>query len=62
MRVVVGHHPHVTQPWERYGEGVRGGEDAQAEYDRERPEDWQTGHLAHHSFLIAVATLIIETA
>jgi poly-gamma-glutamate capsule biosynthesis protein CapA/YwtB (metallophosphatase superfamily) len=20
--VVVGHHPHVTQPWERYGEGV----------------------------------------
>ena len=21
-RVVVGHHPHVTQPWERYGEGV----------------------------------------
>ena len=21
-RVVVGHHPHVTQPWERFGEGV----------------------------------------
>ena len=21
-RVVVGHHPHVTQPWERYGKGV----------------------------------------
>jgi poly-gamma-glutamate capsule biosynthesis protein CapA/YwtB (metallophosphatase superfamily) len=21
-RVVVGHHPHVTQPWERYGAGV----------------------------------------
>ncbi len=21
-RVVVGHHPHVTQPWERYGSGV----------------------------------------
>jgi len=21
-RVVVGHHPHVTQPWERHGEGV----------------------------------------
>ncbi|MCU1335557.1 MAG: putative enzyme of poly-gamma-glutamate biosynthesis (capsule formation)-like protein [Bryobacterales bacterium] len=21
-RVVVGHHPHVTQPWERYGDGV----------------------------------------
>ena len=21
-RIVVGHHPHVTQPWERYGEGV----------------------------------------
>jgi poly-gamma-glutamate synthesis protein (capsule biosynthesis protein) len=21
-RVVVGHHPHVTQPWERWGEGV----------------------------------------
>lgn len=21
-RVVVGHHPHVTQPWERYGPGV----------------------------------------
>jgi len=21
-KVVVGHHPHVTQPWERYGEGV----------------------------------------
>jgi poly-gamma-glutamate synthesis protein (capsule biosynthesis protein) len=21
-RVVVGHHPHVTQPWERYGQGV----------------------------------------
>jgi poly-gamma-glutamate synthesis protein (capsule biosynthesis protein) len=21
-RVVVGHHPHVTQPWERYGEGL----------------------------------------
>ena len=20
--VVVGHHPHVTQPWERYGQGV----------------------------------------
>jgi poly-gamma-glutamate synthesis protein (capsule biosynthesis protein) len=21
-RIVVGHHPHVTQPWERYGSGV----------------------------------------
>jgi poly-gamma-glutamate synthesis protein (capsule biosynthesis protein) len=21
-KVVVGHHPHVTQPWERYGQGV----------------------------------------
>ena len=20
--MVVGHHPHVTQPWERYGHGV----------------------------------------
>ncbi len=20
--VVVGHHPHVTEPWERYGQGV----------------------------------------
>jgi len=49
-RVVVGHHPHVTQPWERYGEGVIFYSLGNLVFDQFQRVETQRGALADITF------------
>ena len=49
-RVVVGHHPHVTQPWERRGEGVIFYSLGNLVFDQFQRTDTQRGALAEVIF------------
>jgi poly-gamma-glutamate synthesis protein (capsule biosynthesis protein) len=49
-RVVVGHHPHVTQPWERRGEGVIFYSLGNLVFDQFQRVDTQRGALAEVVF------------
>ncbi len=49
-RVVVGHHPHVTQPWERYGAGVIFYSLGNLVFDQFQRAETQRGSLAQVVF------------
>jgi poly-gamma-glutamate capsule biosynthesis protein CapA/YwtB (metallophosphatase superfamily) len=55
-RVVVGHHPHVTQPWERSGRGVIFYSLGNLVFDQFQREETQHGALALVKF--SGATLV----
>jgi len=49
-RIVVGHHPHVTQPWERYGSGVIFYSLGNLVFDQFQRAETQRGWLAESIF------------
>jgi gamma-polyglutamate biosynthesis protein CapA len=49
-RVVVGHHPHVVQPWERRGDGVIFYSLGNLVFDQFQREETQHGVLARVNF------------
>jgi poly-gamma-glutamate capsule biosynthesis protein CapA/YwtB (metallophosphatase superfamily) len=49
-RIVVGHHPHVVQPWERVGDGVIFYSLGNLVFDQFQREETQHGVLAHVKF------------
>ncbi len=55
-RVVVGHHPHVTQPWERYGKGVVFYSLGNLVFDQFQRAETQIGALAEMVFSGPVMT------
>lgn len=63
-RVVVGHHPHVTQPWERYGEGVIFYSLGNLVFDQFQRAETQRGALADVEFegprLVRASLLAVE--
>jgi poly-gamma-glutamate synthesis protein (capsule biosynthesis protein) len=63
-RVVVGHHPHVTQPWERYGQGVIFYSLGNLVFDQTQRVETQRGALADIEFegprMGAVTVLPVE--
>jgi len=68
-RVVAGHHPHVTQPWERYGHGVIFYSLGNLVFDQFQRVETQRGALADIEFegpqLVRASLLpveIVETA
>lgn len=55
-RIVVGHHPHVTQPWERYGDGVIYYSLGNLVFDQFQRAETQRGALAQIVFAGPVMT------
>jgi len=49
-RVVAGHHPHVTQPWEKYGAGVIFYSLGNLVFDQFQRAETQRGALAQIEF------------
>lgn len=62
--VVVGHHPHVVQPWERYGGGVIFYSLGNLVFDQSEPAATKKGLLAEVTFrgaaLLAVKAIPVE--